>query len=336
MIWIQRLPHMSPTAGINAIYSIGKGIIGSSDEEKSRKCLTDWNAGTVVLVPSNGGKAVGWIYDKTKNGTADSNETSVSSEQMASAGHAEFIMAKIPVDMLASRNDSSHDEQPQWVTTLQKYCQEGLQAMASTNQQSSDIQEEKPVPYFQFPPQKGKMIITALQAAKEGKNNNEDAPTTIKAIPIPTPVSETTTVATCPMKPKEKCVPCEGLDKTALLSLDEAKLELAAMTQPCVWSISSTSSLKEGVLIVHREFVAKNFQAALDSINAMGEIAEREGHHPNFHLINYREVKVDIYTHSLGGLTKNDFVLAERLSTEVNIDYSPKWLRENPNAQCKH
>ena len=83
-------------------------------------------------------------------------------------------------------------------------------------------------------------------------------------------------------------------------------------------------------------FVAKDFQAALDAINAMGVVAEREGHHPDFHLTNYREVKVVLYTHSLNGLTRNDFLLARMLNDEVSIRFSPKWLRANPDAQTRN
>jgi 4a-hydroxytetrahydrobiopterin dehydratase len=69
----------------------------------------------------------------------------------------------------------------------------------------------------------------------------------------------------------------------------------------------------------------------------MGAIAEREGHHPDFHLTNYRDVTIEIFTHKLGGLTMNDFVLAKHLTDEVSVDYSPKWLKAHPEAQrtCK-
>jgi 4a-hydroxytetrahydrobiopterin dehydratase len=125
------------------------------------------------------------------------------------------------------------------------------------------------------------------------------------------------------------CLPCEGLDDSAKLTIDVAQAELSSMNQPCVWKITESS---DGILSLHRKFVAKSFQAALDSINAIGAIAEREGHHPNFHLTNYREVEIEIFTHKLNGLSKNDFILAEQISNEVRIDYSPKWLRENPDA----
>ena len=86
--------------------------------------------------------------------------------------------------------------------------------------------------------------------------------------------------------------------------------------------------------MLSRKFTAKNFQAALDSINAMGAIAEEQEHHPDFHLTSYRNVEVTLWTHSLGGITENDFTLAQLLD-QVPVTYSPKWLRENPAAQQK-
>lgn len=87
---------------------------------------------------------------------------------------------------------------------------------------------------------------------------------------------------------------------------------------------------KEGSTgMLSRSFTAKNFQAALNAINSMGAIAESEGHHPDFHLTNYRDVRIDLYTHSVGGITENDIVLAEQLD-RVEIVYSPKWLKDQP------
>jgi pterin-4a-carbinolamine dehydratase len=157
----------------------------------------------------------------------------------------------------------------------------------------------------------------------------------------------------CSATTTRKCVPCEGQDDSSRLSLDQAQVELAAMTrttqsqQPTnnIWTIQQQQQggkevdnnkgddTANTILSLNRKFTAKNFQAALDAINAMGAIAEREGHHPNFHLTNYRDVEVEIWTHSLNGLTRNDFVLADMISSEVKIEYSPKWLREHPDAK---
>lgn len=125
-----------------------------------------------------------------------------------------------------------------------------------------------------------------------------------------------------------KCAPCEGLDDSAKLSLDQIKEQLES-TFP-LWTLKE----KDTVPFISRSFVAKNFQAALDAINAMGVFAENEGHHPDFHLTSYRNVQVDLYTHSLQGITENDFALASLLDT-VEVEYSPKWLKEHPDAAPK-
>lgn len=101
-------------------------------------------------------------------------------------------------------------------------------------------------------------------------------------------------------------------------------------------SLSSVWTLKEsqdGVLSLSRKFTSRNFQAAIDAINDVGAIAEIENHHPDLHLTNYRDVEIEIYTHKVNGLTRNDFILVGKINSEVKIDYSPKWLRENPTAQ---
>ncbi len=56
-------------------------------------------------------------------------------------------------------------------------------------------------------------------------------------------------------------------------------------------------------------------------------MAEEEGHHPDLHLTNFREVEVCISTHAVGGLTYPDFVLAAKLDM-IDADYSPKWLKQ--------
>lgn len=123
-----------------------------------------------------------------------------------------------------------------------------------------------------------------------------------------------TTMASC----TSKCTPCESLDKSHLLSKDEIISELENLK---LWQLKDNGHLSF-------KFVARNFQSALDSINAIGAIAEREGHHPDIHLTSYRNVEIVLYTHSLGGVTVNDITLAGMIG-KVEIDYSPKWKKEN-------
>ena len=64
---------------------------------------------------------------------------------------------------------------------------------------------------------------------------------------------------------------------------------------------------------IRREWSAKDFMTALDFFGRIAVIAEAEDHHPDLHLTGYRNTGVEIWTHALGGLTENDFILAARI-----------------------
>jgi 4a-hydroxytetrahydrobiopterin dehydratase len=100
-----------------------------------------------------------------------------------------------------------------------------------------------------------------------------------------------------------------------------------------LWMIKFSSDAEGRVEKISRNFTCKNFQSALDAINHIGAIAEREGHHPDLHITSYRNVEIELYTHSVGGLTINDIALAKMIDKEVKINYSPKYLRENNIAK---
>jgi 4a-hydroxytetrahydrobiopterin dehydratase len=87
-----------------------------------------------------------------------------------------------------------------------------------------------------------------------------------------------------------------------------------------------TGSKKKSVKPPHisRRLVCKNFRAALDFLNRAGEVMEDQGHHADIHLLNYREITMELHTHFIDGLHKNDFVLAAKLDL-VPADLSPKF-----------
>jgi len=69
------------------------------------------------------------------------------------------------------------------------------------------------------------------------------------------------------------------------------------------------------VLVEHhleRVYTFKDFRGALDFTNAVGEIAEQQGHHPEITL-TWGKVTVRIWTHKIDGLTESDFVLAAKV-----------------------
>jgi 4a-hydroxytetrahydrobiopterin dehydratase len=71
--------------------------------------------------------------------------------------------------------------------------------------------------------------------------------------------------------------------------------------------------LNEDATRIRRDWTVKNFGEGLAFFSRIGQIAETEGHHPDLHLEDYRHVWVELWTHSVGGLTQNDFVLAAKI-----------------------
>lgn len=99
----------------------------------------------------------------------------------------------------------------------------------------------------------------------------------------------------------KKCVPCEG--GTNPLSVKKIKGYLSELSPD--WK-----DIKKKKIL--REFSFKNFREAIGFVNATAEIAEQEGHHPDIY-ISYNKVKIVLWTHSIGGLSENDFILASKI-----------------------
>jgi 4a-hydroxytetrahydrobiopterin dehydratase len=102
---------------------------------------------------------------------------------------------------------------------------------------------------------------------------------------------------------KKKCQPCEGIGK----ALNAAQIKEYLLLTPG-WAVDADG---KGI---SREFVMKNFLAAVRSIGQIADIAEAENHHPDIHLTGYRKLKICLTTHALGGLSENDFIVAAKIS----------------------
>jgi len=63
---------------------------------------------------------------------------------------------------------------------------------------------------------------------------------------------------------------------------------------------------------LERNYKFENFQQALDFTNRVGEIAEKENHHPDIFL-TWGKVRVELWTHNIDGLSENDFILAAKV-----------------------
>jgi len=74
---------------------------------------------------------------------------------------------------------------------------------------------------------------------------------------------------------------------------------------------------------IRREWVVKNFLAGLEFFDRVGKLSEAEGHHPDLHLVGYRNVAIELWTHAIGGLSENDFILAAKIE-QVPISLKAK------------
>ncbi len=96
------------------------------------------------------------------------------------------------------------------------------------------------------------------------------------------------------------CQPCQG--GVPALSGDQRE---ALLDQLDHWQVIDDHHLR-------KEFTFPDFVQALAAVNTIGEMAEREGHHPDLYLA-WGKVRVDIWTHKIDGLTESDFILAAKI-----------------------
>jgi 4a-hydroxytetrahydrobiopterin dehydratase len=99
----------------------------------------------------------------------------------------------------------------------------------------------------------------------------------------------------------KRCQPCKG--GTPRMSANEVG---ALLGQVEGWRAIDD----HGKLAKQRRFA--DFKAAMAFVNRMAEVAEAEQHHPDFS-VHYDTVDITIWTHAVGGLSENDFILAAKV-----------------------
>ena len=100
----------------------------------------------------------------------------------------------------------------------------------------------------------------------------------------------------------KKCVPCEG--GVPAFSPEEAKQQVEKLPG---WKLTADGQR------IRREWTVKNFMAGINFFGDVAKLAEAEQHHPDLHLAGYRNVAIEIWTHAIGGLSENDFILAAKI-----------------------
>ncbi|XP_010460754.1 PREDICTED: uncharacterized protein LOC104741567 [Camelina sativa] len=109
----------------------------------------------------------------------------------------------------------------------------------------------------------------------------------------------------------KKCVPCNAKDLRPMT--EQSALDL--LQKVAGWDLANDND----TLKLHRSWTVKSFTKGLDFFKRVADVAESEGHHPDLHLVGWNNVKIEIWTHAIGGLTENDFILAAKIN-ELQVE----------------
>ena len=107
---------------------------------------------------------------------------------------------------------------------------------------------------------------------------------------------------------QKKCVPCEG----GVPPLTAEQIN-DFLPQTPEWLVLSVVEGEKEVKKIRRVFVLKDFKNAMKFVNKVADVANTEDHHPNI-TINYKKVKLELWTHAIGGLSENDFIVAAKIN----------------------
>jgi 4a-hydroxytetrahydrobiopterin dehydratase len=105
----------------------------------------------------------------------------------------------------------------------------------------------------------------------------------------------------------KRCVPCEG----GIPALTDGQIA-ALLPQVPRWRVTEVETNGQRVKSLQRTLHFKDFREAMAFLRKVEEIAESEGHHPDF-CVHYNRVDFTVWTHAISGLHENDFIVAAKI-----------------------
>ena len=109
---------------------------------------------------------------------------------------------------------------------------------------------------------------------------------------------------------RKKCEPCEGGVDPCPLPFVTRQLEKIPG-----WYLTNQNQR------IRKDWTVKNFLAGLEFFKAVAVIAEEDAHHPDLHLEGYKNLSIELWTHAIGGLSENDFILAAKIDQlPINLE----------------
>ena len=108
----------------------------------------------------------------------------------------------------------------------------------------------------------------------------------------------------------KKCVPCDG--GVTPFDISEIHKYQKKLND---WDIIKN---EKNIYFLEKKFNFKNFLESQKFVNDVGKISEEEGHHPEISF-GWGYAKINITTHSIEGLSENDFILAAKIDNRTNV-----------------
>lgn len=107
---------------------------------------------------------------------------------------------------------------------------------------------------------------------------------------------------------QQQCVPCRG----GVPPLTDAEIAPLLEQLSPDWSVAERDDPKHRyVKVLMRDYRFANFAGALHAADKVGALAEEQQHHPDLH-VSWGRLRVEIWTHKIGGLTESDFIFAAK------------------------
>ena len=100
------------------------------------------------------------------------------------------------------------------------------------------------------------------------------------------------------------CIPCRG----GVSSFDISEIH-KYLKKVDGWDVKKNEN---EFYFIEKNFKFENFLESQKFINQVGDIAEKEGHHPDI-IFGWGYARIKIFTHKIKGLVESDFILASKI-----------------------
>ena len=99
----------------------------------------------------------------------------------------------------------------------------------------------------------------------------------------------------------KKCVPCQG----GIPPLNKTEINKFLNQVDSNWNVRLDKEL-------YKIYTFDKYLSAIKFSNLVADLSEDQGHHPFIH-INFKSVKIILFTHKINGLHENDFIMANKI-----------------------